>query len=208
MLTYFGDVLPQGRLAYIAFRLAAMSALVDIDKADLHEEGDEPPGFLGFHVPLLRQVPVGVQLELLSETWAKHRAPEPVPATLLDEAVLYAACETAADLAEEEEWCRVLLRRGPRRVKVTARTPDQLLELFYEFWGDTDWTLIEAYQDVSPERMRALLDVLDVDEGDVRQFYDALGRGRVSPALAGNLEGLLTPAEVTDCLEALKRTRG
>jgi predicted small secreted protein len=78
-----------------------MSALVDIDRADLDEEGDEPAGFLGFHVPLLRQVPVGVQLDLLGETWARHRSAEPVPATLLDGALLYAACETAAGLGED-----------------------------------------------------------------------------------------------------------
>jgi hypothetical protein len=159
------------------------------------------------HVPLLEQIPVGVQLDLLGETWAKHRAPEPVPATLLDGAILFAACETAADLAEDEESCRVLLRRGPWRVKVTARTPDQLRHLFDEFWGDTDWTWLEDHQDADPEQLRAVLRLVNVDE-EVRALYDALGRGRVSSALAGNLEGLLTPAEVADCLEVLRRTQG
>jgi hypothetical protein len=208
LTSYFGDVLPQGRLTYIAFRLAAMSTLVQIDP-ELDEEGDESGGFLGLHVPLLEQVPVGVQLDLLGETWAKHRAPEPVPATLLDGALLYAACETAAGLGEDQPGlCRVLLRGGPRRVYFTARTPDQLRGLFDEFWGDTDWTWLEDHQDADPLQMRAVQILLNVDEGQVRELYDALGRGRVSPALAGNLAGLLTPEEVADCLEALRRTRG
>jgi hypothetical protein len=50
--------------------------------------------------------------------------------------------------------------------------------------------------------------LLNVDEAEVRELHDALGRGRVSSALAGNLAGLLTPAEVAHCLEALGRTRG
>jgi hypothetical protein len=205
----FGDVLPQGRLTYVAFRLTAMAALAELDTADLDEEGDEPAGFLGAHVPLLGQVPLGVQLDLLGESWARHRAPQPVPATLLDGALLYAACERAAALAEDQPGiCRNLLRGGPRRVYFTARTPDQLRDLFDEFWGDTDWTWLEDHQDADPEQLRAVLRLVNVDEEEVRQLYDALGRGRVSPALAANLAGLLTEAEVADCLEALRRTRG
>jgi hypothetical protein len=104
--------------------------------------------------------------------------------------------------------CRNLLRGGPRRVYLTASTPDQLRELFDDFWGDTDWTWLEAHQDADPEQLRAVLRLVNVDEEEVRALYDALGRGRVSPALAANLAELLTPAEVADCLEILRRTRG
>ncbi len=93
MLTCYGHTvrLPQGDLAYLAFRLALQETLSDIElPLDLEEEPDPPVGYLT-EVPLLEQVPIPVQVDLLADTWARQRKPDLIEASLLDAAVVYAA---------------------------------------------------------------------------------------------------------------------
>src|SRR5208283_1244747 len=98
MLTCYGHTvrLPQNDLAYLAFRLAVQETLTDIELCrDLEE--DEPDFTAGYlsEVPFLEQVPPPVQIDLLADTWARHRQPDFIEASLLDAAIVYAACETA-----------------------------------------------------------------------------------------------------------------
>jgi hypothetical protein len=98
MLTCYGHQvrLPHNDLAYLAFRLAVQETLSDIELfRDLEEEPDYPTGYLS-EVPFLEQVPLQVQVDLLAETWNRHQQPELVEASLLDAAIVYAACQTAA----------------------------------------------------------------------------------------------------------------
>jgi hypothetical protein len=207
VLTSWGDCLPQTNAAYVAFRIMGMAALAEIDGAIDPGDDDESWGFLGGCVALLDQVPDAVQLDLLAETWAKHHSPERVEATLLDGAMLYAVCDTAADFIKVfPKSVAGWLRRGPRRVRMTSRTPRQILRLFHDFWGDMDWTWLEECQDVDPERFWIRRLLLGVSDESVEALYSALGRGRVSPQIAENLQGLFTPKEIAECLEILKRT--
>ena len=119
MLTCYGHSvrLPQNDLAYLAFRLALQETLSDIElHLDLHEEPDPPVGYLT-EVPFLEQVPLPVQADLLADTWARHHQPELTEASLLDAAVVYAACMTAGRVINDMPDVAVtMLRNGPCKV--------------------------------------------------------------------------------------------
>ena len=69
-----------------------METLSDIELyRDLEEEPDYPAGYLA-EVPFLEHVPLQVQVDLLAETWNRHRQTELIEASLLDAAIVYAAC--------------------------------------------------------------------------------------------------------------------
>ncbi len=119
MLTCYGDTvqLPQNDLAYLAFRLALQETLTDIELCrDLEEEPDVPVGYLS-EVPFLEQVPLPVQVDLLAETWAKHHKPDLIEDSLLDAAIVYAACQTASQVIHNmPEVVVAWLKGGPRKV--------------------------------------------------------------------------------------------
>jgi hypothetical protein len=57
--------------------MAPVSTVAKIDielYRDTEEEPDYPVGYLS-EVPFLEQVPLPVQVDLLAETWARHRNP-------------------------------------------------------------------------------------------------------------------------------------
>jgi hypothetical protein len=152
MLTCYGDEvrLPQNDLVYVAFRLAALETLCELDTANEFEDTeDEPPdGFL-VEVPLLRQVAPAVQLDLLADVWMRHQAAELREASLLDAAVVFAACRTASRIIHDEpSIARKWLKPGPRRVRcrITNRMPERLKETFFEFWDDVDFLSVSALQ--------------------------------------------------------------
>ena len=97
MLTCYGHTnrLRRSNLVYLAFRLAAEDTVSDIElQQELDEDQDCPLGFLS-EVPLLELVPLQVQVDLLAETWNRHRRNQLIAASLLDAAVVFAAFETA-----------------------------------------------------------------------------------------------------------------
>ncbi|NOX56773.1 MAG: hypothetical protein GXP27_20490 [Planctomycetes bacterium] len=100
MLVVAGEVLPNNVLSYLAFRVTFLETLERLALARQvgDEDEEEEFGFLT-EVPFLSAVPPHVQLDLLAETWRKHSVRRRVSATLLDEAVVYAVCETAAHIA-------------------------------------------------------------------------------------------------------------
>ena len=117
MLTICSDPLPRTDLTYAAFRASFHETL---ERLVLARQFDNDPwqsfGFLT-QVPFLKSVPPQVQLDLLSETWHRHVCSETQVASLVDEAVIFAACETAARMARVnlEEFSDVL-ERGPQRL--------------------------------------------------------------------------------------------
>ena len=155
MLTCYGHSvrLPQDDLAYSAFRLALQETLSDIElHLDLEEEPDPPVGYLT-EVPFLEQVPLPVQVDLLADAWARHHRPELTEASLLDAAVVYAACMTAGRLIEDmPDVAVVMLRDGPRKVnpRIIRRASIRLDEMFERFWDDRDFLLIDEWQDPPP----------------------------------------------------------
>lgn len=95
-------LLPNNTLSYLAFRIACLDTLERIVLArQFNPEAAEGFGYLT-EVPFLRAVPPQVQLDLLSETWQKHLHRERFEGDLVDESVLFAVCETAARVAEQE----------------------------------------------------------------------------------------------------------
>src|SRR5262249_30101031 len=117
-----GGPLPNDDVVYAAFRLAAAETVYGImqprvDASDTFGD-DEPAGFLT-EVPFLEGVPLEVQVDLLAEVWAKHRARRRYEGTILDAAVFYSACYTAARLVcEEPALARAYLKDGPRVTKL------------------------------------------------------------------------------------------
>jgi len=62
----------------VALRLALQETLTDIEL--YRELEEEYPDFTANYlseVPFLEQVPLPVQVDLLADTWAKHRRPGP-----------------------------------------------------------------------------------------------------------------------------------
>jgi len=208
MLTCYGYSvrLPQSDLAYLAFRLALQDTLVDIElHLDVEEEPDLQLGYL-IVVPFLEQVPLPVQVDLLASAWARHHQPELIVASLLDAAVLYAACRTAGRVVDDmPEVAVAWLRGGPQQVspKIIRRASYRLEELFDTFWDDRDFLLIEEWQDLPPDHAQYLKEVLSVPDEVLEPMYEALERWRASEDVAVNLEGLLTPAEIQEALSLL-----
>jgi len=201
MLTCYGHRvrLPQNDLAYLAFRLALRDTLSDIDTyLDLEEEPDPPVGYLT-EVPFLEQVPLQVQVDLLADAWARHRKPELIEASLLDAAVVFAACVTAGRVIDDMPDVAVtMLRDGPQQVsaRIIHRASFRLEEMFEVFWDDQDFLMINEWQDLHPDHAQYLKEVMRLPDEAIEPMYEALRRWRVSPDLAANLEGLLTEAEM------------
>ena len=208
MLTCYGHRirLPHSDLAYLAFRLAIQEALSDIELAlDMEEEPEPPIGYLA-EVPFLQQVPLPVQVDLLAETWARHYNAEPIEASLLDAAVVYAACRTAGRIAADEpEVAVAMFRSGPRSLtaRILHRASYRLDDLFEEFWDDHDFLMIEDWQDLPPDQATRLKELMRLPDEEIEPMYAALERWRVSPEVAGNLAGLMTDAEIAAALPLL-----
>jgi hypothetical protein len=213
MLTCYGDEvhLPQNDLVYIAFRLAALETLCEMDIAQASgEEDNEPPSGFLVEVPLLAQVAPAVQVDLLADAWRRHQAAELHEATLLDAAVVYAAFRTAARILHDQPTLvRRWLKPGPRRVRcrLTGQTPEQLQEMFFEFWDDIDFLSVNALQDLSPEQAWSVREAMGLSEEDIEQMEAALSRGRASPAVLPNLAGLLSEEEIQGYSRVLLGTR-
>lgn len=208
MLTCYGHSvrLPQSDLAYLAFRLALQETLSDIElHLDLEEEPDPPVGYLT-EVPFLEQVPLPVQVDLLADTWARHHKPDLTEASLLEAAVVYAACMTAGRVIDDmPDVAVVMLRNGPRKVdpRIIRRASFRLEEMFEAFWDDRDFLMIDDWQDLPPDHAQYLKELMRLPDEVLEPMYEALQRWRVSPDVAANLEGLLTDAEIRETMPLL-----
>ena len=208
MLTCYGHEirLPHNDLAYLAFRLAVQETLSDVELyRELEEEPDYPAGYLS-EVPFLEHVPLQVQVDLLAETWNRHKQTELIEASLLDAAIVYAACQTAARIIEDmPEVAAAYFRDGPRQLKtrILSRATHRLENLFDAFWDDDDFLLLDELQDLPPKRSAEIRARMQIADEDVQSMYDALARWHVSPSVAANLQGLLTEAEIADAVPLL-----
>ncbi|MBP90282.1 MAG: hypothetical protein CMJ64_26855 [Planctomycetaceae bacterium] len=209
MLTCYNHTLrlPNNDLTYLAFRLAVQETLSDLELSlDLNEEPDPPTGFLT-EVPFLEQVPLPVQIDLLAATWAQQRQPRLIQASLLDAAIIYAACTTASRLATDSpELVIPFLVAGPRNPTPRAlqKAQGKMDDLFDEFWDDQDFLMVSDFQDMHPDQARQLKQQLGLPDEYLQPLYDALGRGRVSGAISANLQGLLTDEEIQDALPLIR----
>jgi len=198
MLRVSSKSLPRTEITYIAFRLACLDTRERLELAvqlDLCPERNF--GFLT-EVPFLKNVPAQVQIDLLLETWARHITPVPQPASLLDESVVYAACETAANLIRTEpEVARRFLNRGPVACShpVDDRLADTLQKLHLEFAQQGLFLLLSQFQDIPPLEAVPLKRDQGFEEGAIDCLFDVLGRWYVSPEMLTRAAGLLTRVE-------------
>ena len=198
MLVVAGEVLPNNVLSYLAFRVAFLETLERLALARQVGDEDEEFGFLT-EVPFLSAVPPQVQLDLLAETWRKHSVPRRVSATLLDEAVVYAVCETAAHIAEDDprlvERCMAC---GPRAGRFVADEylSTALRNLHLSLPSEGDFLLISQFEDMPPSEARRLKQELRLDEERLQPLFDALGRWNISAGFLRNLRGLFSDREI------------
>jgi hypothetical protein len=200
MLQIGSDLLPQSLLSYVAFRVALRSTWATLDQAvsgDFVHEGNEGDGFLG-EVPFLRETPLHVQLDVLAATWSRHLSGKPFTADLLDESVIYAACEYTARLAEHDP-ARVVwaLGNGPFDVvtPVDHDLASELRGLYLRMSNEGDFLLIGQFLDLPPGEASQWKQQLGVDERRLEILFETLGRWHVSPQFLSGLSGLVTDSE-------------
>jgi hypothetical protein len=207
MLTISNDVLPNSDLAYLAFRVAFFDTLERISLAD--QVGMQPDASFGFltEVPFLRYVPPHVQLDLLLSTWAKHVDPAGYKGDLVDESVIYAACETAARVVKtEQSTAKRFFRNGPRPVAltITRQTSNDLEALHFNLSNQGDFLLISQFLDIPPDEARPLKAKFGINEQACECMFDVLGRWYVSPSFRGNAASLLTLTELDRAANVLR----
>ncbi|MEK6261598.1 MAG: hypothetical protein AABP62_23615 [Planctomycetota bacterium] len=191
--------LPQSLLSYVAFRVAFRETF---ERLSLHKlqagDASDAYGYLG-EVPFLREVPAQVQLDLLAATWHKHLSRDSHPADLVDESVIYAVCESAARLVEQDpEVFASHMRGGPLdlAVPVDAYLCRELRLLYLELPNDGDFLLISQFLDLEPDESNQQKLEMGVDPKKLGPMFDVLGRWHVSPQFLAHLKGLLTESEL------------
>lgn len=206
MLTIADTRLPHTVLGYVAFRVAFHETL---DRLAEHDAAcGDPHDRFGFltEVPFLRCVPPHVQLDLLAATWSRHAAHDSHEADLVDEAVLYAACETAGRLcAEEPEVVEDYLAGGPIDVTlgVDGVLAEELRQLHLGLAGEGDFLTISQFEDYPPRDSDVLKRKLGVDPDRLEPLFDVLGLWHISEDFLGNLSGLLTGMEILGAVQVL-----
>ena len=148
--------LPQNDLVDLAFLFALHETVAEIElSSDLEDEDENMPvGFLAT-VPFLHPVPSPVQVELLGETWSRHRVSTRCQATLLDAAVVYAAFMLGMRVVNDEpDLAAAWLKHGHRIInpRILHRAPERLEELFDRWWDDRDFLMLENFYDLPPEQ--------------------------------------------------------
>ena len=200
MLRIGHDLLPQSLLSYVAFRVALRTTWDQLEQlvaGTLVPDGGESDGYLG-EVPFLRETPLHIQLDALGATWQKHLAVKPLAADLLDESVVYAACEFSARLAERDPM-RIFqaLRSGPLDIAVPVDhdLAAELRKLYLRLSNEGDFLLVGQFLDLPPNEARDWKRQLGVDERRLEILYDTLGRWHVSDQFLSGMSGLVTTSE-------------
>ena len=201
--------LPQNDLVYLAFLFALHETVAEIELLSDFDDEDEdmPAGFL-LEVPFLHPVPLQVQVELLGETWSRHRSPTRFEATLLDAAIVYAAIMVATRIVNDEpELAAVWLTDGRHKLnpRILHRAPQRLEELFDRWWDDRDFLMLEEFHDLPPEQAEFIKAQMRIPDEMVQPMFDVLERGRVSPGVGEKLGGLLPPKDIDHVVQILMR---
>ncbi len=206
MLTICSDPLPRTDLTYAAFRASFHETL---ERLVLARQFDNDPwlsyGFLTC-VPFLKSVPPQVQLDLLSETWHRHVCSETHVASLVDEAVIFAACETAARMARNnsEEFAEVL-ELGPQRLVrgVDDGLAEAMKQLPMALDGEGDFLVLSQFEDMPPDDARRIKNELCLEEERLEELFDVLGRWTITPGFKERLQGLLSSREIQQAVQVV-----
>ncbi len=200
MLKICQSPFPQSTLSYVAFRVAFLQSFeIFSQQKHLPVECPESRGYL-CEVPFLQEVAPAVQLELLASAWHKHQSRETHRSDLIDESVIYAACEMTARAVENDpESVRRSLAGGPVNVTLPLNSyvAREIRLLYLELPNDCDFLLASQFLDLDPE------DAIDqklqsgFDPNRMLPMFEALGRWHISPQMIVCLRGLLSEAELT-----------
>ncbi len=171
--------------------------------------GQYPERAFGFltEVPYLRNVAPQIQLELLLRTWTKHVALAPQAATLLDESVVYAVCEHAANMVDEEKvLVRRYLQKGPMPVSISLdqNLASELRQLHLTLSNEGDFLLISQFEDLSPEESLRLKTKFGVDIAGSDEMIEPLGQWHVCADIEKYCELLLNEQEIKRFKQALE----
>jgi hypothetical protein len=200
MLKIGHDFLPQSLLSYVAFRVALRNTWEQLElvvSGAVNSDGEDCEGFFG-EVPFLRGTPLHIQLDALGATWQKHVSGKPHTADLLDESIIYAACEFAAQTTEHDpERVHWALRNGPFDVSVSVDhdLAAELRQLYLRLSNDGEFLLIGQFLDLPPDESSDWKRQLGIDERRLDVLFDTLGRWHVSRQFLGGLSGIVTEAE-------------
>jgi len=207
MLTVCDTHVPQSDVAYIAFRVAFFETLERIALADqVGLTGDRCFGFLT-EVPFLRPVPPQVQLDQLLETWHRYVDEDRHQATLADESVIYAVCETAARIVSvDPQTARRYIRNGPQEVdhEIDPRLADALQAFHVNLPNEGDFLLISQFQDMAPSEAILLKMKFGMSLSACDVMFEMLSRWHISSEFAKNSLGLLSPSELARTLVTLR----
>ncbi|MCA9076850.1 MAG: hypothetical protein KDA93_17620 [Planctomycetaceae bacterium] len=206
MLSINSEHLTDSDLAYIAFRLSFFETLERISLAEqLGLAGEGAYGYLS-EVPFLRNVAARVQLCALLECWSKVTSQSSMPATLVDESVVYAVCESSARIVDADvDFTNHFLATGPR-IQPSGIIPtlaDQLRFLHLSMPNEGHYLLLSQFQDVDPEEGAKLKSNFGIDPEACEPMFELLGRWHVSSDFRQNGTGLLTASELTQAAQVL-----
>jgi hypothetical protein len=199
MLNISTDTLPRTCLSYLAFRVAFQETLERIMLADQME--DVPFDGFGYltEVPFLQAVPPRVQLDLLAASWAKHFSGESHAASLVDESVVYAVCETTARVVENEpEQITRYLRGGPMDIQLNVDhfLASEVRRLHLGLSNEGDFLLISQFEDIHPEEADRLKKKFNLDAQRLECMFEALAHYHVSSEFSRDLTGLFEADEL------------
>jgi hypothetical protein len=193
---------PQNDLAYLALRITAFQTFVRIEEAqDRVSHGDPAEAVHAYleEVPLLAEVPLDIQVDLLAEVWMRHNASRIYRATLLDAAILYAACREGAEIIQElPSIVRDYLEDAPRQldIRLDRWAVDRLRKIYPRWW-----------RSFNPGQLQSMLDVEDFPSRLALPLEYALDRSEISRHLDRRFAGLLTAAELRDQSHLLQWTQ-
>ncbi|MEI8017847.1 MAG: hypothetical protein WCH39_06565 [Schlesneria sp.] len=198
MLKICQSPFPQSTLSYVAFRVAFLQTF-EIFSQQKHLLGDcsDSRGYL-CEVPFLQEVAPAVQLELLATTWQKHQSRDIHRSDLIDESVIYAACEmTARAIENDPESVLRSLVGGPENVSVPLDSylAREIRLLYLELPNDCDFLLVSQFLDLDPEDAIDQKLQMGIDPNRMLPMFEALGRWHISPQMIGCLRGLLSEVE-------------
>lgn len=198
MLSISGDHLPSSGLVYLAFRVSFQETLERIVLSRQVDDGNEIYGYLT-EVPFLQGVAPHVQIDLLADTWNRHCDPKKHEATLVDESVIYAVCETAARVTEEDpNIITHSLITGPSQVSIQVDSflAGEFRNLHLSLANEGDFLLVSQFEDLNPDDALSLKQQFNLKPERTEPMYDVLGRWHIAPNLAERLVGLITEREL------------
>src|SRR5690606_24568548 len=108
-------------------------------------------------------------------------------ATILDESVVYAVCETSARIVEKlPELVVPFLDHGPLDVEVTVdrQLADELRGVHLQLSNEGDFLLVSQLQDLPPDEAEEFKREFKLAPDYLQPMFDALGRWHVSPQIA------------------------